>query len=43
MESQSLEFLENQMDIFYLAFGLLRQSIWKVEPRMKKVMLSSYA
>jgi hypothetical protein len=42
MESQSLEFLEKQMDILYLAFGLLRQSIWKVEPRMKRVMLSSH-
>ena len=43
MESQSLEFLENQMDIFYLAFGLMRQSIWNVEPQMKKFMVSSYA
>jgi hypothetical protein len=29
----------DDLDVFYLFFGLLRQSIWKVDPRMKKVML----
>jgi hypothetical protein len=29
----------DHLDVFYLFFGLLRQSIWKVDPRMKGVML----
>jgi hypothetical protein len=29
----------NPLDVFCLFFGLLRQSIWKVDPRMKRVML----
>jgi hypothetical protein len=29
----------DDLDVFYLFFGLFRQSIWKVDPRMKKVML----
>lgn len=32
--------LESDIDIFYFFFGLLRQTIWTVEPKMKKVMLS---
>lgn len=32
--------LDNQLDIFYFCFGMLRQSIWIVEPRMKRVMLN---
>jgi hypothetical protein len=27
------------LDVFYLFFGLLRQSIWTVDPRMKRVIL----
>ena len=30
---------DTDFDIFYLCFGFLRQSIWFVEPRMKKVIL----
>lgn len=30
---------DEQLDIFYFCFGMLRQSIWIVEPRMKKLML----
>lgn len=29
----------DHLEVFYLCFGLMRQSIWKVEPRMKRVML----
>jgi hypothetical protein len=35
---QTVEELDD-LDVFYLFFGLLRQSIWKVDPRMKGVML----
>lgn len=28
-------------DVFSFFFGLLRQSIWKVSPEMKKVMLGN--
>jgi len=27
------------MDTFYLAFGMLRQAIWKISPYTKKCML----
>ena len=39
MIERSLQ-LASDIDIFYFFFGLLRQTIWKVEPKMKKVMLS---
>jgi hypothetical protein len=29
------------LDVFYLFFGLLRQSIWTVDPRMKFIMISA--
>jgi len=35
---KTIEELEH-LDIFYLFFGLFRQCIWKVDPRMKSVML----
>ena len=31
---------DTHFDIFYFRFGILRQSIWFVEPRMKQVMLT---
>lgn len=34
---------EEGLEVFYLFFGLLRQSIWTVEPRMKELMLRSGA
>lgn len=30
---------EDFMDTFYLAFGQLRQAIWKISPYTKKCML----
>lgn len=41
MKNKDLDLFEDKLDIFYLAFGQLRQSIWKVEPRMRRIMLSS--
>jgi hypothetical protein len=29
----------DHLDVFYLFFGLLRQSIWRADPRMKGVMM----
>ena len=29
----------SDLDIFYLAFGQLRQAIWKISPYTKKCML----
>jgi hypothetical protein len=29
----------DHLDVFYLCFGLLRQSIWTVDPRMKNILL----
>jgi len=43
MESQASNQMEEHLDIFYFAFGMLRQSIWIVAPRMKKYMLNSQA
>jgi hypothetical protein len=28
-----------QLEIFYFAFGMLRQAIWNVSPEMKQLML----
>jgi hypothetical protein len=39
--SKTLEDIDH-LDVFYLFFGLLRQSIWKVDPRMKRVMLKMH-
>jgi hypothetical protein len=36
--SKTLEDMEH-LDVFYLFFGLLRQSIWKVDPKMKDILL----
>jgi hypothetical protein len=29
----------SDLDIFYFAFGMLRQAIWSVSPQMKREML----
>jgi len=29
----------SNLDIFYFAFGMLRQAIWSVSPQMKREML----
>jgi len=42
MDSQASNQMEEHLDIFYLAFGILRQSIWIAAPRMKQHMLTSY-
>jgi hypothetical protein len=34
-------FDESWLDDFYFGFGQLRQAIWKVEPRMKYVILKT--
>jgi hypothetical protein len=31
--------MEDCFDIFYFAFGILRQAIWQVSPEMKQKML----
>jgi hypothetical protein len=36
---KTLEDMEH-LDVFYLFFGLLRQSIWKVDPKMKDILLA---
>jgi hypothetical protein len=42
MSNLKLDIFDDELDIFYLCFGLLRQSIWSVEPRMKDVMLRKF-
>jgi hypothetical protein len=29
----------DDLDFFYFAFGILRDTIWMISPRMKRIML----